>query len=324
MRTKNELYREALHRIQSRRQKAVTLAEEKKNAALTAVPGLEEGRTQVRMLGLKAMQLAAAGAASEQVQAMQEKRRAAQAQVDALMAAAGYGPESLEPKYTCPLCKDTGYADGTICSCVGKAAREIRRAEIAEESPLSLSDFSSMKLEYYPNQMEPGLGVNIRRYMTETLDALKQYADTFDLRSMNLLITGNAGLGKTHASLAIAKTVLDKGYDVVYLCSQQLFGQLERDRFADSCPLRDAVLEADLFILDDLGTEHVNPYMLSCFYDILNTRMLERRPTIYTSNIIDGQKFEARYTEKISSRLAGSCEPVLFLGNDIRAILQAR
>ena len=322
MRTKQELYREAMHRIQSRRQRAVTLAEEQKAAVLEAVPGLDAARDKVRRLGFKAVQMAASGASPEQVEAVQEQRRQAAAERDALMAAVGLGAGSLEPKYTCPICKDTGYANGSLCSCVGQMAREIRRDEIAEESPLSLCTFETMRLDYYPNQLDPELGTTARRHMAEVLQGLREYADGFDLKSTNLLITGNAGLGKTHASLAIAKIALDKGFDVVYLCSQRLFGQLERDRFADSCPLREAVMEADLFILDDLGTEYVNPYMLSCFYDILNTRMLEHRPTIYTTNIIDGHKFEARYTEKIASRLSGSCEPVLFLGNDIRSIRQ--
>ena len=60
--------------------------------------------------------------------------------------------------------------------------------------------------------------------------------------------------------------------------------------------------------------------MASCFYYILNTRILENRPTIYTTNIVDGKAFEVRYTEKIASRLGGSCEPVLFLGQDIRGL----
>ena len=140
------------------------------------------------------------------------------------------------------------------------------------------------------------------------------------MKSTSLLLCGNAGLGKTHAALAIAQTVLEKGFDVVYISAQSLFGQLERDRFADDCPLMEAVLEADLLVLDDLGTEYVSPYVLSCFYNLLNTRLLEKRPTVYTTNIVDGKAFEARYTEKIASRLGGSCEPVLFLGQDIRKL----
>lgn len=321
MRTKTELYREAKRRVESRRQRAVTEAVARRAAALAAIPGLEAAEQQVRLLGLKAVQLAAQGAGEGAVADAQATRALAQAELDRLLAAHGYGPGSLEPKFTCPLCQDTGLAKGRLCECVGRAARELRREEINAESPLALCTFETMQLRYYPNRQDPDTGVNIRAYMGETLSALGEYADTFDLKSANLLITGNAGLGKTHASLSIVDRVLKKQWDAIYISAQNLFSQLERERFSDNCSLLEAVREADLLVLDDLGTEHVNPYMLSCFYDILNTRMLERRPTIYTSNIVDGQKFEARYTEKIASRLAGSCEPVLFLGDDIRPLL---
>ena len=82
--------------------------------------------------------------------------------------------------------------------------------------------------------------------------------------------------------------------------------------------MMEAVLGADLLILDDLGTEYATSYMLSCFYTLVNTRLIAGQPTIYTSNIVDGTLFEKRYTEKIASRLGGSCEPILFVGEDIR------
>ena len=152
--------------------------------------------------------------------------------------------------------------------------------------------------------------------------AIVDYAHTPDalVNVLNAIreVTGTAG--HINPALAIAQTVLEKGFDVVYISAQSLFGQLERDRFADGCPLMEAVLEADLLVLDDLGTEYVSPYVLSCFYNLLNTRLLEKRPTVYTTNIVDGKAFEARYTEKIASRLGGSCEPVLFLGQDIRKL----
>ena len=87
----------------------------------------------------------------------------------------------------------------------------------------------------------------------DVLAALRDYAESFDMKSTSLLLCGNAGLGKTHAALAIAQTVLEKGFDVVYISAQSLFGQLERDRFADDCPLMEAVLEADLLVLDDMS-----------------------------------------------------------------------
>lgn len=320
MRTKNELYREALRQVASRRQRAVTQAGERRAQALAALPQLARLESQVRALGLRTMELAAKGAPLAERQSAAEQRRQTQADIDRLLAENGYGPHSLEPRYVCPDCQDTGMVNGRLCPCVGKLARQLRWQEISEETPLSLCSFESMDLSLYPNRTDPATGENIRALMRDNLEFLQAYARQFDLKSANLLIHGNAGLGKTHAALSIAKTVLEKGFNVVYICAQNLFDQLERERFADNCPLLEAVIEADLLILDDLGTEYVNPYMSSCFYNILNTRILEKRPTIYTTNIVDGKIFEARYTEKIASRLDGSCEPVLFLGEDIRGL----
>lgn len=320
MRTKSELYREAQRQTASARQRAMTLAAERRQAAEAAIPDLQPLQDEVRSLGLRLVQLAAQGAGEEAQAAVRAQRADAEQRLRALLAANGYGPASLEPAFSCAQCKDTGMLNGRMCPCVGRRARALRRDEIAKESPLALCGFESMDLNYYPNEPDEATGMSIREEMAQTLTALRDYAESFDMKSSNLLLCGNAGLGKTHAALAIARTVLEKGYDVVYICAQNLFGQLERDRFADSCPLMDAVLEADLLVLDDLGTEYVSPYVLSCFYNLLNTRLLEKRPTVYTTNIVDGKTFEARYTEKIASRLGGSCEPVLFVGRDIRRI----
>ena len=180
-------------------------------------------------------------------------------------------------------------------------------------------------LNRYPNAYHPLLGCTVRQYMAERLQELKEYADAFDLRSSNLLLCGSAGLGKTHAALAIAGIVLDKGYDVIYISSQELFGHLDKVRrssFSDEEAMQDsmmdAVLSADLLILDDLGTEYFSQYVASCLYTVLNSRIGHRLPTIYTTNITDDRVFESRYTEKIASRLTGSCERVEFYGSDIR------
>lgn len=320
MRTKTELLKEAQRQTASARQRAVTLAERRRQAAAAAIPELGPLEGKARSLGVRLVQLAAAGADKAARAEVRAQRAQAQAELETLLADHGYGPASLEPAFECPLCRDTGVVDGRMCACVARRARQLRREEIAKESPLSLCDFGSMELRYYPDEPDEATSVSIREEMRETLAALRDYAERFDMKSTSLLICGNAGLGKTHAALAIAQTVLEKGYDAVYISAQSLFGQLERDRFADDCPLMEAVLEADLLVLDDLGTEYVSAYVLSCFYDLLNTRLLEKRPTVYTTNIVDGKAFEARYTEKIASRLAGSCEPVLFLGQDIRRL----
>ena len=79
-----------------------------------------------------------------------------------------------------------------------------------------------------------------------------------------------------------------------------------------------ACQEADLLILDDLGTEYISQLTISVLYELINTRMLCHRPTIYTSNIVDSSIFEARYTEKVASRILGSCQIFKFFGTDQR------
>ena len=137
------------------------------------------------------------------------------------------------------------------------------------------------------------------------------------------MLLGNAGLGKTHAALAIAGKVLEKGFDVIYVSSPDFFSKLEALHFGqDSAGEEEMLLRtaagADLLILDDLGSEFNSSFLISTLYSLLNNRLGAKLPTIVTTNITDGALLEKLYTEKISSRLS-SFVPFLFMGDDIRA-----
>ena len=94
-------------------------------------------------------------------------------------------------------------------------------------------------------------------------------------------------------------------------------GREHFDRDADDEWLN-ACKEADLLVLDDLGTEYITPLTISVLYELINTRMLTQRPTVYTTNITDQQVFETRYTEKVASRMLGNCKMFKFFGADQR------
>ena len=168
--------------------------------------------------------------------------------------------------------------------------------------------------------MAPDFGVTVRTYMTMLLDYSKSYAAKFGPKSKNLLFMGSSGLGKTHLALAIADAVLENGHDVLYTSSAALAAQLGREHFDYSSgdEWLTACQEADLLILDDLGTEYITPLTISVLYELINTRMLTERPTIYTTNITDTSVLTARYTEKVASRILGGCKQFLFLGDDQR------
>ena len=319
MRTRNELYQAALRTVSARRQRAKAAAQDARAQAEAAVPGLRAAEDALRACGVRCALAGARGAGrAEAAAALAEARQ----KRDALLAASGRSPQALEPKFTCPLCQDTGVAQGKTCQCVRREMQRLRREEIEAMSSLSVTRFDTMKLDYYPNTRDPQTGRSVRQYMAELLADLQDYAAAFDLDSENLMFTGNAGLGKTHAALAVAGAALDKGYDVIYISSPDFFSRVETLHFgSDPAGEKDDLLEtvtgADLLILDDLGTEFNSSFVISTLYSLLNDRLGRRRPTILTTNITDGALLENLYTEKVASRISAFV-PYRFLGDDIR------
>ena len=317
MRTKDELFRAAQREIAARRQYAVMQAETARRAAFAANPTLAEADDARMRAGLSLARTAALGG---DIDAARAALDAADTAASDAAQAAGFHEEAFAPKFRCPLCQDTGMRGGVPCTCVADAARRLRREEINAASPLGLCQFSTFDVTRYPDTMAPDFGVTIRTYMTMLLDYSKSYAAKFGPKSKNLLFMGSSGLGKTHLALAIADAVLENGHDVLYTSSAALAARLGREHFDYSSgdEWLTACQEADLLILDDLGTEYITPLTISVLYELINTRMLTERPTIYTTNITDTSVLTARYTEKVASRILGGCKQFLFLGDDQR------
>ncbi len=225
------------------------------------------------------------------------------------------GIEDIE--YECENCHDTGYCAGKICDCIKRAATELYIGKLSEVAPIGDCRFENFDLSYYPDtETESG---NPKKRMTSILKLCREYVIKFDPKtSESLLFTGNTGLGKTHLSLAIAYELLLKGYDVIYGSAYNLFSKMESEHFSghsDKSYL-DAV-GCDLLIIDDLGGEFVSPYIQSLVYNIVNTRLLARKPTIINTNL-SMQDINNIYTPRVASRLLGEYNAKRFLGIDIR------
>ncbi|WP_294496453.1 ATP-binding protein [uncultured Gemmiger sp.] len=320
MRTRDELFRAAQREVAARRQRAVTMADATRREALRRHPEIEQAESERTRLGAAYLMAAARGAdITKRAQAQRAFEEAGHT-VEQVIRAAGYDPAEFEPKFACPICKDTGVAEGRPCQCVAELARTLRREEINAASPLALCSFDSFRLDRYSTEVDPDLGGPVREYMAKVLSYCQRWAANFTSKSSNMLFMGSAGLGKTHLALAVADAVLGKGFDVLYTSSAALAAQLSREHFdrdSDDDWLT-ACKEADLLILDDLGTEFMTPLVVSMLYELVNTRMLCRRPTVYTTNIVDQSVFEARYTEKVASRMLGNCRIIKFFGADQR------
>ena len=138
MRTKNELYQQALRTVAMRRQTARALAQDAQAEAEAAIPGLRHAEEEVRVRGIRC---AIAGASGKDRTEAAAALAAAKQKLTALLAESGRPADALEPKFTCKRCEDTGAVDGRTCDCVRRVMQQLRRKEIEELSSLSISSF---------------------------------------------------------------------------------------------------------------------------------------------------------------------------------------
>ena len=238
--------------------------------------------------------------------------------VEALVAA-GYSADYLDGVYYCPLCRDTGYDRfGNACSCLMKLYEEEKSAYLSSIPGHEGDSFAAFSLDYYT-------GAD-REVMEMSLNFCKEYALFFGKNSPNLLFRGGTGLGKTFLSGCVAKAVSDKGFSVVYDTAGDAFAAFEDKKFSRddetytiAAERVRRILDCDLLILDDLGTEMRTAFTHSALYNIINSRLAAGKKTIVSTNL-SASDMEERYTPQVVSRISGEYDTVPFRGRDIRAI----
>lgn len=131
--------------------------------------------------------------------------------------------------------------------------------------------------------------------------------------------------GKTFMSNCIAKELLKKGKTVLYQTAPVLLESVINYKMSkqknESNNIYKSVLESDLLIIDDLGTESLNSMKLSELFTILNTRILNLNnkvtKTIISTNLNINDIFK-NYEERIGSRIVGYYDIYCFFGEDLR------
>ena len=220
--------------------------------------------------------------------------------------------------YDCDACRDTGYINGKICSCIHTKAKQLLIEDLSSSLPLDNCRFENFDLNFYQNTELDG--ANPRKRMTAILKLCKEYVINFNPKhSESLLFMGDTGLGKTHLTLAVTYELLNKGFDVIYGAAYNLFSEMENEHFDRHTNSKyNAAVNCDLLVIDDLGGEFVSPYIQSLLYNIINTRDLANKPTIINTNLSMAE-IGNRYTPRVASRLI-KYTAKKFIGNDIRQI----
>lgn len=311
--TKETTYKMAFENIKNRLKEKQKNREMLLSAAYNTEPKLSEIDLELSAVGAR-LAITALSGDQKSLEELKIKSKALTAQKQELLKKANVP----DIKYDCQICLDTGLVSGRVCECVKREAAKCLASFLSKEMPLGDCKFENFDLKYYSDKNGED-GQNAKRRMTSILKLCKEYVINFDPNaSGNLLFMGNAGLGKTHLTLAIVSGVIEKGYMPIYGSAENLFAAVETEKFSgEGRGAYEAMLSCDLLVIDDLGAEMATTFTKSVLYNLVNTRILSRKPTIINTNL-SMKQIEERYTPRISSRLIGNYECNKFLGADIR------
>lgn len=243
----------------------------------------------------------------------------------ACLAALGRPADYLEPVYTCPKCKDTGYIGQHKCACFTKKAIELVYHDSNLKNIITTENFDTFSYEWYDKKMPiPSIGLTPYNNMQNIVSICHRFVDEFDTTYDNLLLFGDTGVGKTFLTNCIAKELLDSSHSVIYLTAVELFQCFEQQDFnkpdtSDTAIDSSYILDCDLLIIDDLGTEFANSYTSSRLFYCINERILRRKSVVISTNL-SLSDIRNMYSERIFSRLTSAYKLLKLAGADIRLL----
>ena len=251
---------------------------------------------------------------ANQIQLLSKERRH-------LLLSHGYPEDYLKMQYTCPICQDTGYVGNEKCICFRKAISDQLYTQSNIRELLEKASFDSFSLDFYPTDMiNESTGLSARRMAESARNRAKDFVRNFDHSFENLFFYGDTGVGKTFLSYCIAKELLDTTHSVIYYSAFDLFDAFARKTFSNSEESQeenDYILDCDLLIIDDLGTELTNSFVASQFFLCINERILRKKSTIISTNLTLGSFMET-YSERVFSRVSSNYTMIKLIGRDIR------
>ncbi|OPL07906.1 MAG: hypothetical protein AVO33_03290 [delta proteobacterium ML8_F1] len=229
--------------------------------------------------------------------------------------------EYLEVPYTCSKCKDTGYLeDQTKCTCFSQKIVKHLYSQSNLQEKIQEENFDHFDIEIFSPRAKEG-EVSQRDNIQSILSFTEKFVYQFPSNKKSLLFYGPPGQGKTYFCNAIAKYLLDRGIQVVYETAFKLIDIIQRYRFEKSDTLAKAqynlLLQADLLIIDDLGTEFNNSFTNTELFNIINGRLLKNKPLVISTNLTLTE-LDQVYSSRLTSRIYGNFDLFKFYGPDVR------
>ena len=323
MLSKKEIYKQAYNELGQRRLRRQSKKDRNLKVAVSMCPKIGELFSRLGKTSIK-LSKSLLYNSSDQLDILSQIRNEnikIQNEIAKLLIKNNLPSDFLSPKPVCEKCDDYGFIDNEKCSCLIKLVKLIMTKDLQQSSKFNLTSFDDFNLQYYSKKIDKKIQISPHEQMSNIFMICKQFAYKFPNCSDGFIMCGLTGLGKTHLSLAIASEVISKGFTVIYSTSSEITRKMSDRYFRHSTnsdvDYLNLIVETDLFILDDLGTEFDSSFNKSAIFDIVNSRMPLNRPTIINTNL-SPQELEKRYGARVVSRIFSTLDTLSFIGSDNR------
>ena len=288
------------------------------------LPEYVELSKQASKLSMEATECTILGAQSHKLTELSKKLDEIKLAKKQLLVKNGYPEDYLSPIYSCSFCEDTGYIDGERCTCFTQASIDLLYNQSNVKKLLQRENFKNFNYQLYSDSfVDPGMKISSRMNIHTVVGDMESFIKSFP-SGQNILLYGETGVGKTFLTHCIAAELLKAGHSVLYLTANELFDIFSQYSFNswDDVDKREAfsqILDSELLIIDDLGTELANAFTNSKLFYCISERALNGTSTIISSNL-DLEGIMNNYSERIFSRLTQSYSIYKIFGEDLRLV----
>ena len=308
------------HILAQRREQNLIDQKKRINEVYKKIPSMESLDKNIRELGYIIIQDGLKGDDTEKKENDLKQLRIEKARI---LEANGFEKDYMEIRYHHPICKDTGFVGTKMCSCRKQLIIDQNYSQSNIRSLISRENFRNFDDSLFSDNPYKDYPITPYQNIQHIKKSVYGFINDFDKQNNNLYIFGDVGRGKTYLLNSIAKEILDRNYSVLYMTSSRLFKFLNdynwafEEARAKHQEQFDFILDCDLLIIDDLGSEASSKNDSANLFEVVNNRMIAGKPIIFSTNY-DETMLSETYGDRIFSRIIGNSEVYEIFGEDLR------